>query len=258
MSLPRSLLQKGLGLLGYRLVPTAEPAPEPPPPELDAFDLETLEAARPFTMTSRARLIALVKAVHYLVEAEIPGDVVECGVWKGGSMLAAARTLARRGDAARALHLFDTFEGMPPPADIDRDAGGRAARELLARGAPDSHIVARSPLDEVRATMARSGHDPARIRFVQGKVEDTLPGAAPERIALLRLDTDWFESTYHELVHLYPRLSPGGVLIIDDYGYWQGARAAVDRYVREQRARLLLHVIDDTGRIAVKPGLAAR
>jgi hypothetical protein len=90
------------------------------------------------------------------------------------------------------------------------------------------------------------------VRFVAGRVEDTLPARAPERIAILRLDTDWYESTRHELVHLFPRLSAGGVLIIDDYGHWQGARRAVDEYLEETGVRLLLNRIDTTGRIGVK------
>jgi hypothetical protein len=89
---------------------------------------------------------------------------------------------------------------------------------------------------------------------VKGKVEDTIPRAAPKQIALLRLDTDWYESTYHELKHLYPRLVPGGVLILDDYGHWEGARRAVDQYFEEERIRLFLHRIDYAGRLAIKPG----
>ena len=91
-----------------------------------------------------------------------------------------------------------------------------------------------------------------RVEFVQGRVENTLPAAAPPEIALLRLDTDWYESTRHELEHLYPRLVDGGVLIVDDYGYWQGARQAVDEYFGETGEAILLNRIDDTGRIAVK------
>ena len=90
------------------------------------------------------------------------------------------------------------------------------------------------------------------MRFVPGRVEETIPEAAPERIAVLRLDTDWYESTRHELEHLFPRLAVGGVLIIDDYGHWQGARRAVDEYLAASGARLLLSRIDYTGRMAVK------
>ena len=88
--------------------------------------------------------------------------------------------------------------------------------------------------------------------FVQGKVEETLPDRAPEQIAILRLDTDWYESTYHELQHLYHLVSDRGVIILDDYGFWQGARTAVDQYFHEQDIQLLLHRIDDSGRMAIK------
>jgi hypothetical protein len=85
-----------------------------------------------------------------------------------------------------------------------------------------------------------------------GKVEDTIPADIPEKIALLRLDTDWYESTKHELIHLFPRLQKGGVLIIDDYGFWKGARKAVDEYFAENNIQILLNRIDDTGRMAIK------
>jgi hypothetical protein len=97
------------------------------------------------------------------------------------------------------------------------------------------------------------GYPEERIHFVPGRVEETLPQNAPKDIALLRLDTDWYASTKHELQHLYPRLVPGGVLIVDDYGYWQGARQAVDEYLSENGLALLLNRIDHTARIAVKP-----
>jgi predicted O-methyltransferase YrrM len=109
-----------------------------------------------------------------------------------------------------------------------------------------------SPLEEVERNLRSTGIDPARLRFVEGKVEDTIPATAPERISVLRLDTDWYESTWHELTHLYPRLSPGGVLIVDDYGHWQGAREAVDRYFGEVAEPILLARTDYTGRIGVR------
>jgi len=106
--------------------------------------------------------------------------------------------------------------------------------------------------DAVRATLTQSGYPTGRLHFVRGPVETTLPEHAPERLALLRLDTDWYESTRHELQHLYPRLSEGGVLIVDDYGHWEGARRAVDEYFERHPPAPLLNRIDYTGRIAVK------
>ena len=108
-------------------------------------------------------------------------------------------------------------------------------------------------LDEVTRNVLGTGYPADRVRFVEGLVEDTIPEQAPEEIAVLRLDTDWYESTRHQLVHLYPRLSSGGVLILDDYGCWLGARQAVDEYIEEHGLHLLLTRIDSSGRLVVKP-----
>ncbi len=222
------------------------------PADFDRRTAAVCTAVAPFTMTSPERIAALVDAVRYVARHAIPGDVVECGVWRGGSMMAVARTLLELDDL-RSLHLFDTFDGMPPPGDVDRDRSGASAADLLATSDRESSSVwARSPLDEVRRNLAATGYPPERIRFVVGRVEETVPDRAPASIAILRLDTDWYESTRHELVHLFPRLSVGGVLIIDDYGHWEGARKAVDEYLAETGVRLLLQRIDATGRIAVK------
>ncbi len=104
----------------------------------------------------------------------------------------------------------------------------------------------------VRETIDSAGYPSERVHFVRGQVEDTVPEQAPERIALLRLDTDWYESTRHELLHLYPRLASGGVLIVDDYGHWDGCRRAVDEYFSTEAEPVLLSRIDYTGRLAVK------
>lgn len=221
-------------------------------PDADAIAQRVFEAVRPYTMTSIERIESLLNAVRYVVEHDIPGDIVECGVWRGGSMMAVAHML-RSLNAQRTIRLFDTFEGMPPPSQIDRDLHGRQASDLLANADKrTSDVWAYSSLQEVQANLRATGYDPARLEFVVGRVEDTIPAHTPDQIALLRLDTDWYESTLHELHHLYPRLSSGGVLIIDDYGHWQGAKRAVDEYLATSRAKLLLHRIDYTGRIAVK------
>jgi O-methyltransferase len=223
------------------------------PPDFDGPTVQMIEAVRPFTMTSPERLFALRTAVEYVSRHRVPGAVVECGVWRGGSMMAVARTLLEQNDRDRTLYLFDTFDGMSPPTARDRTFSGDPADDLLSRADKRTdHVWAYSPLEEVQRAMESTGYDPNNVRYVVGPVERTLPREAPEAIALLRLDTDWYESTYHELVHLYPRLSVGGVLIIDDYGYWQGAREAVDQYVRENTLNLLFNRIDFTGRIAVK------
>jgi O-methyltransferase len=201
------------------------------------------------SMTGPERLFALYDAVRYLSRGQVEGDIVECGVWRGGSAMMAALTLNELGDRERNLYLYDTFEGMPQPTAADVDINGVSAQ---ARWSEDWCAVS---LDVVRANLASTGYPMDRINFVPGKVEDTIPATSPDRIALLRLDTDFYESTAHELEHLYPRLQPGGVLIIDDYGNWEGARKAVDEYFADDA--ILLNRIDYTGRIAVKPALAA-
>jgi len=208
----------------------------------------------PFTMTSPERIFSLIEAIKYIHREGIIGDIVECGVWKGGSMLAAADTLMSLQDTGRQLYLYDTFEGMSQPTDKDLNYRGEKADDILQQDQDKDHnlVWAYSTLDTVKHTMNLSNYPASQIKYIVGKVEDTIPATLPERIALLRLDTDWYESTKHELVHLFPRLQPGGVLIIDDYGFWQGARKAVDEYFSEQGVRILLNRIDETGRIAVK------
>lgn len=167
-------------------------------------------------------------------------------------MMAAARTLLELGDTGRDLYLFDTFDGMVPPGEHDRRFDGPAAADLLAvqdRKDPNSGWV-RVPLEEVRKAVESVAYPQQRIHYVKGPVEETIPDHAPNEIAILRLDTDWYESTKHELTHLYPRISDAGILIIDDYGVWQGARKAVDEYLADEKERLFLSRIDSTGRIA--------
>jgi O-methyltransferase len=216
-------------------------------PDMDEATIRLFEFVQPYTMTGIARVAALRQAVQYVAKNQIPGAIVECGVWKGGSMMAAAKTLlgCRAGD--RELFLFDTFEGMTDPTEVDADLGGVQASHWM-----EESDKCCAGLDEVQRAMGLTAYDPARIRYVKGKVEETIPAHAPDRIALLRLDTDWYESTYHELLHLYPKLSVGGVLIIDDYGHWQGARRAVDQYIAEHKLKLLLNRIDYTARICIK------
>ena len=170
-------------------------------------------------MTSDEKMYALYGAIQHIVRAGVPGDVVECGVWRGGSAMLAALVLARLGDTSRTIWLYDTYEGMPEPTRLDVNRFGARASDLLSkldRTAGEQNTWAFATLDDVHANMQST--DYPRIRFIKGKVEDTIPDDMPEQISLLRLDTDWYESTQHELEHLWPLLERGGVLILDDYG----------------------------------------
>ncbi|MFJ4961491.1 Macrocin O-methyltransferase [Streptomyces sp. ADI96-02] len=241
--------------------PAAEPAPKPPakaksaerfPADYDDEAKDVIRAVKPYSMTSPERLNAFILATRYIARHDIPGDIVECGVWRGGSMQACARTLLSVGDTERDLYLFDTYEGMTPPTAEDLRRDGRSARELLDAQGKDRPIWAVASLEDVRAGFEQVPYPQERVHYVRGRVEDTVPAQAPERIAILRLDTDWYASTRHELEHLYSRLVSGGVLLIDDYGYWQGSRQAVDEFLEKTGERLLLLRMDE-GRIAVKP-----
>ena len=224
------------------------------PLDIDAGVVETVKRVKDYTMTTTERLNGLCEAVRYVVSADIPGDIVECGVWKGGSMMAVAESLIRFGDTSRQLHLFDTYTGMSEPTGKDVSLTGESAVERFAVEKSEDANAAwcGSSLDQVKSHMAKTGYPAERMHFVVGKVEDTIPQSAPEKIALLRLDTDWYESTLHEMNHLFPRLVDGGVLVIDDYGHWEGAREAIDEYLAEHNVAIMLNRLDYTGRVGIK------
>lgn len=247
-----SIIRKSIRSLGYDLV-RLDPQ-EHFSEDIPATSVETYRKVKAYTMTSPERIFSLCDAVRYIHENNIQGDVVECGVWKGGSMMAVADTLLSLNDDGRHLHLFDTFEGMAPPTENDVDIGGMKAEQLLLTSdrAQEDSVWCRAGLDTVKSAVGSIGYPADKIHYIQGMVEQTVPQYVPEKIALLRLDTDWYESTRHEMEHLFPRLVRGGVLIIDDYGHWQGARKAVDEYIRQHGIRIMLNRIDYTGRIAVK------
>ena len=223
------------------------------PGDFEVLHKQIFTDVKPFTMTSPERIFGLIEAVKYISQHKIEGDITECGVWKGGSMLAIAKTLQYMNDANRQLYLYDTFSGMSTPTEADKTIDNKKAADMLKKSDnKTSEVWAYSGLDEVKATMARSGYTGSLVHFVEGKVEDTIPRVLPGKIALLRLDTDWYESTRHELIHLFPLLVKGGVLIIDDYGFWKGARKAVDEYFAANKTQIFLNRMDDTGRIAIK------
>jgi O-methyltransferase len=220
--------------------------------DLSPADIEIIRAVRSATMTTPARLAALLAAVDHVVFNSIPGAFVECGVWKGGSSMAMALRLRQLGVTNRDLVLCDTFEGMPEPTEVDRSIWGESAPEKFAalRSGQGSEW-ARASLDHVRENLERTGYPSERLRYVVGRVEKTLPENAPAQIALLRLDTDWYASTLHELKHLVPRMPKGAIVIVDDYGHWQGSRQAVEEFFAMRGRRPFLHRLDDAARLWV-------
>lgn len=222
--------------------------------DMDPEFIPIFEGCRRFSMTSAERMYAIFQAIQFIVRADIPGDLVECGVWRGGSMMVAAKTLLTLGDLTRKLWLYDTYEGHPAPEfNVDMDIWGDQAfehwRQATNNGEGKWAFVS---LDEVRRNMESTLYPMDQIHFVKGLVEDTMPEYMPNRISLLRLDTDWYRPTCHELQHLYPRISQHGTLIIDDYGHFQGARKAVDEYFLQQGCPILLQRVDYTCRLGIK------
>lgn len=215
--------------------------------------LACYDQCRSCSMLSIERMYAIWQAVEYLTRRRIKGAFVECGVWRGGSSMLMMKALCNHGDLTRPIRLFDTFTGMDAPTEVDVDWKGFApAREWNDNKAKLEKKWPSPSLKEVQGNLSRTAYPMSNVELIKGRVEETIPRLAPEEIALLHLDTDWHDSTWHELLHLYPRLRTGGVILIDDYGHWRGCRAAVDRYFLEVAEPILLSRLDYTGRVGVK------
>jgi hypothetical protein len=244
----KATVQRIFNSMGFQIVRNAvEYTPE---------ELSIIRNVKDVSATGPGRIVGLMDAVKYVVANGIEGAFVECGVWRGGSSMVMAYALKELGDTSRDLYLFDTYEGMPPPTDRDVMFDGTSAHSVLDPAERKEELAnywCMAGTETVRRNVLSTGYPENRIHLIKGKVEETLPRLSPERIAILRLDTDWYESTRHELLHLYPRLSPSGVLIVDDYGHWKGARQAVDEYFKNLPAPPFLSRLDYTGRLAIKP-----
>jgi len=251
-------LQRFWGMLGYEIIISGHKRAitiyKEFPKDMDAEFKVIYELCRDYTATSIERMYGLFKAIKYVIDAKIPGDFVECGVWRGGSTMLMAHTLLTCKDTTRKIYLYDTFAGMSKPTEKDvLIADSSPAMKTWRKMQKENYNAwAFSPLEEVQRNMKMTEYPHDAIIYVKGKVEDTIPATMPSQIALLRLDTDWYESTYHELKYLFPLIVPGGVLIIDDYGHFAGAKEAVDTYFKENNINMLLNRIDYTGRIGIK------
>jgi O-methyltransferase len=218
----------------------------------------TLLEASLVTLASPEAIVELIRAVDYVLANNISGAFVECGVFQGGNAVVMIRTLLNAGITDRDIYLYDTFEGFPKPEAIDFEYLIGPALETWQKfkqpgdESEDNSDWLRYPLEKVRQRVLSLGYPAERIHFVKGLVENTIPQPQPESIALLRLDTDFYRSTKHELIHLYPRLQRGGILIIDDYGALHGARVATDEYLSENKIAFFPARIDEHVRIGVK------
>lgn len=225
----------------------------------DRAYVEIIGKINDYTMTLKDGLestIGMFDAVRYIVHNKIPGDIVECGVWRGGSMMLVAYALKHFGDASRQLWLYDTYSGMTEPEDVDVDFDGVSLKAVWATRKAGEKMGFGGSVEDVQANMLKTSYPKHLMQFIAGDVLETIPAQAPSRISLLRLDTDWYKSTLHELRHLYDRVAPYGVIIIDDYGWCRGAREATDEFFRERSFWPMMHRVDQGPRMIIKPALS--
>lgn len=237
-------------LLGYEIRPNI---PEARPVEYKKDDEVIWQRVKSETMTSFLNFWFLLKSVDYLINNKIQGSYVECGVWRGGSSMAMAMRLVQHNSLHVDLYLFDTYSGMSAPSSIDIEAhSGKAASDLMKKADDDALVLAYAPLELVRKNMDETNYPQNKIHYIEGDVVETLATAEIQDIALLRLDTDWYESTLAELGYLLPRLVKGGICILDDYGHWEGSKKAVDEFFENSEFKPLMFHVDYTCRAFIR------
>jgi len=202
-----------------------------------------IEIVHPYTMTSLERIRALFDSLEYIRLQNIDGDFVECGVWRGGNILGIMEYLNHHKMFNRHVWLYDTFEGMTEPEDTDIDCDGRKAIDIMNMPL----VKAYADLSDVKNNLSKSTFPVDNVHYIVGDIVETLncDKNIPKDISLLRLDTDWYKSTKKELDVLYPKLKNDGVLIVDDYGHWQGSKKAFDEYFKN--VNISIEKIDYTG-----------
>ena len=244
----KNVLNKVLGRFGLRIKRSFHPCNY----TIEDDFIDIYNRCKNYTKSSVERLYALYKATVYIVKNRIPGDLVECGVWKGGSCMLMALVLKKMNDTGRKIYLYDTYSGMTEPSDIEIDFMGNPAAKIWNRSQRTHFKWNYADLGEVKNNLFSVNYPQENLVFVKGKVEDTIPKIIPDKISILRLDTDWYESIYHELYYMYPTISINGVVMIDNYAYWTGTRKATDAYFEKNKISPLLLMIDNLARIGIK------
>lgn len=250
----KKIIQKSANLCGYKItkVSNSDPVIDNSDPVLDKDERfkRIYDKCRQFTNTSKEKMFSFYQSTKYVINTGIEGDLVECGTLRGGRMMLVAYALLEMGITDRKIYLYDTFKGMPEPTAEDYSVSdNRSVFDKWKRRQRSGYNEwCYATLSEVKDNMALTQYP--NVVFVEGKIEETIPRTMPSQIALLGLDTDWYESTKHELIHLFPLLSKSGVLIVDDYEYWAGSKKAVDEYF--SGGKILLNRLDGAGRIGIK------
>ena len=205
---------------------------------------------------SKERFLTLYQSINYVFNNDIHGDFVECGIFKGGSAMMMAYMLAENLESEKnqKIWMYDTFEGMANASKYDENIDNQKAfieLDKIKKKENSNDIWAYSSLNYVKNNLKKTNINENNLIYIKGLVEETLHKSKPEGIALLRLDTDFYESTKIELELLYPLLQKGGILIVDDYGHWKGCKKAVDEYFLNKKD-IFFQQIDYSGIVGVK------
>src|SRR5271165_964761 len=220
----------------------------------DEYNIVKAVACR--SLSSPEAVVSLIRSIRYILANNIPGDFVECGVYCGGSIEVMIRTL-QLFNCERQIYGYDTFDGMPQPGKLDYEYGTGYAMDtwntLRDGDKTEGSNWVKCGIEEVARYISNLGYPKCNTYLIKGMVEDTIPKCAPKEIALARFDTDFYQSTQHEFNHLYPLIASGGVLIIDDYGAFQGSFMATEEYIHNHKLRAYLHRVDEHVRMLVKP-----
>jgi hypothetical protein len=219
-------------------------------PEISEIEKNIIETCIKYSMTTKVRMYVLVQAIKYVKNNNLDGDFVECGIWRGGNIILFQK-FNLLFNLKKKIYGFDTFEGMNEPSEYDKKSEMHAKDIAKNNGIKEMSDWCSASYDEVKKNISKNTILD-NVHLIKGEVENTLlvEENLPKKISILRLDTDWYESTKIELEILFKRLSNGGVLIIDDYGHWEGSRKAVDEYFKDQN--IWLHYVDSTCRYLIK------
>ena len=224
-------------------------------PDSNNFEKELFEIISEYTMTSHERIFALMKSINFVKHNNVDGDFVECGVWRGGNLILFQKFIEKY-NLSKKIYAYDTFEGMSEPDKIDETFKGESSKDLLNKlykkkvDRKKSILIADCSIEQVQENFKKFSNK-NNLTCIKGPVEKTLDlkENLPNKISILRLDTDWYSSTKKELEVLFPLLEKNGILIIDDYGFWKGARKAVDEYFENKNVTMFK--IDFTGRMII-------
>ena len=218
-------------------------------PEIDEENKYLIEFIGEYSLTPLIRRWTLIKSLHYINKKKLIGDIVECGIWRGGNLFLAKKIQDKYPkNLKRKIYGYDTFEGMPKPTFKDGIKINQVYQDFKNRNEPWT----KASLDDVKNSTKKLFSNIEDFNFIKGMVEDTMKDKKnlPNKISLLRLDTDLYESTKVELNILYPLLVENGVLIIDDYGDFPGCRKAVDEYFLDKQ--VLMTSVDKSCRVIIK------